>query len=149
MLSEDLENGVKAAFLARMPKGLADYGHVLRAANETFAVPEGDEQAPMVVVRFFDGAKQGTRLWKVPYEVRLMWNVDASGDTAAKAMLAGLVERFHEVPGDGVVGWLVELNAKLADLAVVRWWVAVVKNSDPVDREKSRVITGHVWVGER
>lgn len=155
MLNEDLEKGVKLAFLARMPVGLADYGHVLRAAHETAAVPEGEEHAPMVVVRFFDESKKGSRLWKVPYEVRLQWNVDATAKDTPEAMLRGMVDRFHEMPGDDdgdggtLRGWLTELNAVLDDLVLVRWWVADVKHGDPEDREKMRVISGHVWVAQK
>lgn len=143
MLNEELEAGVKVAFLARMPAGLAEHGHVLRAAHETGPVPEGDEHAPMVVVRFFDETKKGTGLWRVPFEARVEWNVDATGNAAAQAMVTGLVVRFAEA------GWMDELNGVLKSLVVVKWWVTEVKSSDPQDREKMRVITGHVWVGEK
>ena len=152
MLNEVLENGVKEAFMARMPGGLAEYGHVLRVAGETAPVPQGDEHAPMVVIRIFDGSKKGTRLWRYPYEVTVTWNVDATASAAADAMVRGIVERFHELPGDdgaAELGWIAELNGELDSAFVVRWWVADVKHSDPEDREKQRVISGHVWAAEK
>lgn len=149
MLHEELENGVKSAFLARLPGGLADHEHVLRGAFEKAPVADGDEYAPMVVIRFFDEAKKGSRLWRVPFEVSVSWNVDATANSAAEAMVKGVVARFAEQRGGVLLGWVAECNAWLPNLSVIRWWVTDVKHSDPQDRGRMQVISGHVWVGEK
>jgi len=134
-----IEKGVRAAWVERVPGGFTG-AVTVRVSEDVTPWPAGI----VVTVVVGDVARQGQRLWKAPFTVRIECNVDESGVVAPAAVASGVQVRMQEA------GWCDEVSAAMdaaGDGAYVirKWWVNGGKREVVEERSRERVISGALW----